>query len=109
MRLDERYIPYLQMARLYHLARLNDRWFRLDEPLDVAYHLGLPVDGHYVSGCLTDFHVWFQETFRECPEGADEETVRRFAPCLYHDVVGHPAFCRQVRQSYSHQMATVRG
>ncbi|RYR52451.1 hypothetical protein Ahy_A06g027369 [Arachis hypogaea] len=22
--------------------------------------------------------TWFQETFRECPEGADEETVRRF-------------------------------
>ncbi|XP_072072128.1 protein MAIN-LIKE 1-like [Arachis hypogaea] len=139
MRLDDRYVPYLQMARLYHLARLNDRWFRLDEPLvsafverwrpethtfympfgecsitlqDVAYQLGLPVDGHYVSGCLTDFHVYieggkpawqwfqelfgvlppanqiqkfavnctcFQETFGECPEGADEETVRRFA------------------------------
>ncbi|RYR73379.1 hypothetical protein Ahy_A02g007721 isoform G [Arachis hypogaea] len=25
---------------------------------------------------------WFQETFGECPEGADEETVRRFA-CAY--------------------------
>ncbi|RYR21026.1 hypothetical protein Ahy_B03g066266 isoform B [Arachis hypogaea] len=27
---------------------------------DVAYQLGLPVDGHYVSGCLTDFHVYIQ-------------------------------------------------
>ncbi|RYQ82342.1 hypothetical protein Ahy_B10g100930 [Arachis hypogaea] len=123
------------MAGLYHLVRLNDRWFRLDEPLvnafverwrpethtfhmpfrectitlqDVAYQLGLPVDGHYVSGCLTDFHLyieggrpawqwfhellgvlppenqvqkfavnctWFQETFGECPVGADEETL----------------------------------
>ncbi|XP_072080946.1 protein MAIN-LIKE 1-like [Arachis hypogaea] len=75
---------------------------------DVAYQLGLPVDGRYVSGCLTDFHVyieggrpawqwfyellgvlppanqiqkfavnctWFQKTFGECPEGADEETL----------------------------------
>ncbi|RYR13890.1 hypothetical protein Ahy_B04g070651 isoform B [Arachis hypogaea] len=103
------------MARLYHLARMNDKWFRLDEPLDVAYQLGLPVNRHYVSGFLTDFHVyiqgaqpawqwfqellgvlppanqiqkfvvnctWFQETFGECPEGADEETVRRFT-CAY--------------------------
>ncbi|RYR61871.1 hypothetical protein Ahy_A04g019108 [Arachis hypogaea] len=71
MPLDERYVPYLQMAGLYHLARLNDRWFRLDEPLvspfverwrpkthtfhipfgectitlqDVAYQLGLVVE-----------------------------------------------------------------
>ncbi|XP_072067044.1 serine/threonine-protein phosphatase 7 long form homolog [Arachis hypogaea] len=79
MRLDERYVLYLQTAGLYHLARLNDRWLRLDEPLvsafvkrwrpemhtfhmpfgectimlqDVAYHLGLPVDGHYGSAAL---------------------------------------------------------
>ena len=137
MPLDERYVPYLQMAGLYHLTRLNDRWFRLDEPLvsafverwrpethtfhmpfgectitlqDVAYQLGLAVDGRYVSGCLTEFHLyieggrpawvwfeellgvipppsqvqkfavnctWFEETFEECPEGADEETVHR--------------------------------
>ncbi|XP_015950987.1 serine/threonine-protein phosphatase 7 long form homolog [Arachis duranensis] len=115
MRLDERYVPYLQMAGLYHLARLNDKWFQLDEPLvsafverwgpethtfhmpfgectitlqDVAYHLGLPVDGHYVSGCLTDFH----ETFGECPEGADEETVRRFARAYIMMLLGTQLF-----------------
>ncbi|QHO22663.1 Serine/threonine protein phosphatase 7 long form isogeny [Arachis hypogaea] len=127
------------MAGLYHLARLNESWFRLDEPLvsafverwrpethtfhmpfgectiilqDITYHLGLPINGQYVSRCLTDFPryiaggqppwvwfeellgvlppancidkftvkcTWFEETFSELPQGADEETVRRYA------------------------------
>ncbi|XP_016195568.1 protein MAIN-LIKE 2-like [Arachis ipaensis] len=140
MHLDERYVPYLQMAGLYHLTRLNESWFRLDESLvsafvecwhpemytfhmpfgdctitlqDMAYQLGLPIDGYYVSGCLTNFHTyikggrpswawfeellgvlphanciqkfamncsWFQETFGELPDGADEPTVWRWLP-----------------------------
>ncbi|XP_016170025.1 protein MAIN-LIKE 1-like [Arachis ipaensis] len=125
MVLDDRYVPYLQMAGLYHLARLNDRWFRLDEALDVAYQLGLPVDGRYVSGCLSEFHIyieggrpawvwfeelfgvvpppsqvqkyavncsWFQETFGECPEGADEDTVRRYARAYIMMLLGTQLF-----------------
>ncbi|XP_072076473.1 serine/threonine-protein phosphatase 7 long form homolog [Arachis hypogaea] len=125
MRLDDRYVPYLQMAGLYHLARLNDRWFRLDEALDVAYQLGLPVDGRYVSGCLSEFHIyidggrppwvwfqellgvipppsqvqkyavnctWFQETFGECPEDADDETVRRYVRAYIMMLLGTQLF-----------------
>ncbi|XP_072084545.1 protein MAIN-LIKE 1-like [Arachis hypogaea] len=113
MPLDDRIMPYLQMAGLAHFARLNNYWFRLDEPLvsafverwcskthtfhlsfgeciitlqDVAYQLGLPIDGQYVSRCLTDSKQYIEggrgmglETFSDLPEGADEETVRRYA------------------------------
>ncbi|KAL4315899.1 hypothetical protein AHAS_Ahas15G0231200 [Arachis hypogaea] len=83
MLLDDRIILYLHMASLAHLARLNNHWFRLDEPMvsafvkrwqsethtfhmpfgectitleDVAYNLGLPIDGHYVSRYLRIFN-----------------------------------------------------
>ncbi|RYQ89203.1 hypothetical protein Ahy_B09g095969 isoform N [Arachis hypogaea] len=92
---------------------------------DVAYQLGLPVDGHYVSGCLSEFHIyieggrpawvwfeelfgvvpppsqvqkyavncsWFQETFGECPEGADEDTVRRYARAYIMMLLGTQLF-----------------
>ncbi|RYR34063.1 hypothetical protein Ahy_A10g048784 isoform G [Arachis hypogaea] len=104
MHLHDRIIPYLKTADLYHLARLNSQWFWVDEPLlkafierwrpemhtfhmpfgecsitlqDVAYQLGLPIDGEPVSGCLTEFEnlmehgkpawVWFCELFGELP------------------------------------------
>ncbi|QHO07673.1 uncharacterized protein DS421_14g465800 [Arachis hypogaea] len=87
MPLDDRIMSCLQMAGLSHLARLNDHWFRLDEPLvgafmerwrpkthtfhlpfgeytitlqDVAYQLELLIDNQYVNGCLTDFE-WYIE------------------------------------------------
>ncbi|RYQ89676.1 hypothetical protein Ahy_B09g096198 isoform A [Arachis hypogaea] len=63
MSLEDKIILYLQMLGLYHLARLNDHWFRLDEPLDMTYQLGLPIDEEYVSGCLTDFE-WYIEAIR---------------------------------------------
>ncbi|RYR12995.1 hypothetical protein Ahy_B04g070227 isoform B [Arachis hypogaea] len=99
--------------------------FRTCRWLDVAYQLGLPVDGRYVSGCLSEFHIyieggrpawvwfeellgvvpspsqvqkyavncsWFQETFGECPEGADEDTVRRYARAYIMMLLGTQLF-----------------
>ncbi|RYR68080.1 hypothetical protein Ahy_A03g014544 [Arachis hypogaea] len=37
MPLHDRILPYLERAGLYHLARLNARWFWLDEPLVSAF------------------------------------------------------------------------
>ncbi|QHN92527.1 uncharacterized protein DS421_17g584540 [Arachis hypogaea] len=99
--------------------------FRTCRWQDVAYQLGLPVDGCYVSGCLSEFHIyieggcpawvwfqellgvipppsqvqkyavncsWFQETFGECPEDADEETVRRYARAYIMMLLGTQLF-----------------
>ncbi|MED6107953.1 hypothetical protein PIB30_018981 [Stylosanthes scabra] len=74
MHLDPRIEPYLDTAGLLPLARLNESFFKLDEPLDVAYQLGLPVDGEPVSSCLFEFPKfmagvgrpaweWFEELF----------------------------------------------
>ncbi|QHN76637.1 uncharacterized protein DS421_19g645630 [Arachis hypogaea] len=79
MPLHDRIVPYLERAGLYHLARLNARWFWLDEPLvsafierwrpethtfhmpfgeytitlqDVAYQLGLPWMVYLYPGAL---------------------------------------------------------
>ncbi|RYR67287.1 hypothetical protein Ahy_A03g013607 isoform C [Arachis hypogaea] len=88
MPLHDRIVLYPERAGLYHLARLNARWFWLDEPLvsafierwrpethtfhmpfekciitlqDVVYQLGQPVDGLLVFGCLTDFEKFMKE------------------------------------------------
>ncbi|RYR38519.1 hypothetical protein Ahy_A09g043558 [Arachis hypogaea] len=94
MLLHDRIVLYLERAGLYHLTRLNasafiKRW-RLETHTfnmpfgkctiilqDVAYQLGLPVDGLHIFGCLTDFEKlmeegkpaweWFQELFGELP------------------------------------------
>ncbi|RYQ92857.1 hypothetical protein Ahy_B09g099099 isoform F [Arachis hypogaea] len=103
MPLHDWIILYLETAGLYHLVRLNSQWFWVDEPLlsafierwcpethtfhmpfgectitlqDVAYQLGLPIDGEPVSGCLTDFEN-LMENGR--PAYASEETVRIYA------------------------------
>ncbi|RYQ90284.1 hypothetical protein Ahy_B09g096457 isoform C [Arachis hypogaea] len=85
MILHDRIMPYLDSAGLLHVARLNDYWFKLDEPPDMAYQFGLPIDGFPVSGCLSDFEqlmedgkpVW--QWFRVMPTDATEPTVQVYA------------------------------
>ncbi|RYR15075.1 hypothetical protein Ahy_B04g071814 isoform B [Arachis hypogaea] len=79
MPLHDRIIPYLETAGLFHLARLNSQWFWVDEPLDVAYQLGLSIDGAPVSGCLTEFENLMEHRFRVLPADASDETVRIYA------------------------------
>ncbi|QHN98895.1 uncharacterized protein DS421_13g393310 [Arachis hypogaea] len=56
---------------------------------DVAYQLGLPIDGEAVSGCLTDFEnlmengrlawAWFRELFGELPPQNKVKQMTLFA------------------------------
>ncbi|XP_020973085.1 protein MAIN-LIKE 1-like [Arachis ipaensis] len=102
MMLDDRIIPYLQIAGLYHLARLNESWFQLDEPLVSTFVERWRPETHTFhmsfgectitlqdflgvlppANCIDKFIVkctWFEETFSELPQGANEETIRRYA------------------------------
>ncbi|XP_072056280.1 protein MAIN-LIKE 1-like [Arachis hypogaea] len=106
MRLNERYVPHLQMAGLYHLARLNERWFRLDEPMiNFQTHIqgGRPawVWFQELLGVLPPANQMqkfvvncsrFQEIFGELPEGADKPTVRRYSRAYIMMLLGTQLF-----------------
>ncbi|RYR35516.1 hypothetical protein Ahy_A10g050667 [Arachis hypogaea] len=85
MSLDDRIIPYLQMAGLYHFAKLNETWFRLDEPL-VGVFMGRVKPDLFEellgvlppTNCINKFTVkctWMQETFSELSQDADDATL----------------------------------
>ncbi|QHO11058.1 uncharacterized protein DS421_15g494890 [Arachis hypogaea] len=93
MILHDRILPYLDRANLLHVARLNDYWFKLDEPLISAFVERWRPETHTFHmpfgectitlqdvayyGCLSDFEqlmeggkpawVWFGELFGELP------------------------------------------
>ncbi|MED6209849.1 hypothetical protein PIB30_058659 [Stylosanthes scabra] len=37
MVMHDRIVPYLEAAGLYHVAQLNNYWFKVDEPLVSAF------------------------------------------------------------------------
>ncbi|RYR37856.1 hypothetical protein Ahy_A09g042768 [Arachis hypogaea] len=75
------------------------RLYRLD---GVAHIAGVINDEIRVVWCVTscepnsevrsELHTWFQETFEECPAGADEETVRRFTRAYIMMLLGTQLF-----------------
>ncbi|RYR30616.1 hypothetical protein Ahy_B01g055365 [Arachis hypogaea] len=62
------------------------RLYRLDGVAHIAGVINDEVQ-KYAVNCS-----WFQETFGECPEGADEETVRRFARAYIMMLLGTQLF-----------------
>ncbi|RYR35239.1 hypothetical protein Ahy_A10g050386 [Arachis hypogaea] len=61
-----------------------ERLYRLD---GVAHIAGMIKNEKFAVNC-----TWFQETFGECPEGADEKTVRRFARAYIMMLLGTQLF-----------------
>ncbi|RYR16237.1 hypothetical protein Ahy_B04g073232 [Arachis hypogaea] len=61
-----------------------DRLYRLD---GVAHIAGVINDEKFAVN-----YSWFQEMFGECPEGADEETVRRYAQAYIMMLLGTQLF-----------------
>ncbi|RYR02451.1 hypothetical protein Ahy_B06g081243 [Arachis hypogaea] len=72
--------------------------FGLDPPRDdVGQEAARPTRVRRPARCGTGSHLlvnctWFQETFRECPEAADEETVRRYARAYIMMLLGTQLF-----------------
>ncbi|RYR67531.1 hypothetical protein Ahy_A03g013936 [Arachis hypogaea] len=52
---------------------------------------GMRLDERYVQKFAVNC-TWFQETFAECPDGADEETVRRFTRAYIMMLLGTQLF-----------------
>ncbi|RYR30727.1 hypothetical protein Ahy_B01g055495 [Arachis hypogaea] len=82
-----------------HIAGvINDEWFGL-VVLYAVYVSGFArgLTSGLMSGFARSFQVrselhWLQETFGECPEGADEETVRRYARAYIMMLLGTQLF-----------------
>ncbi|RYQ85632.1 hypothetical protein Ahy_B10g105203 [Arachis hypogaea] len=63
-----------------------ERLYRLDGVAHIAGVINDEVQKFAVN------YTWFEETFGECPEGADEETVRRFARAYIMMLLGTQLF-----------------
>ncbi|RYR35461.1 hypothetical protein Ahy_A10g050604 isoform E [Arachis hypogaea] len=67
MPLHDRIVPYIERASLYHLARLNVRWFWLDEPLVSAFIERWRPETHTFQMPFGECTITLQELFGELP------------------------------------------
>ncbi|XP_020992614.1 serine/threonine-protein phosphatase 7 long form homolog [Arachis duranensis] len=96
MILHDRIMPYLDSAGLLHVARLNDYWFKLDEPLISAFverwrpethTFHMPFGECTVGSALSLYRMWHISSasllmdfqFRDMPNDATEPTVQVYA------------------------------